>query len=219
MTAAPPPLLSSTPDGSAVPQAFALIGEAEIKTDARGRQRLTGQLVDIGGSIPFVLWEVGFAPPDLVPGDAVSVTGSMGSYRGEPQFTVNGMRRATARIWHDLCDRCEIEHTPSEPIPASLRLAVEHVILSHHGELQYGSPVTPKTPEAALVAALDRLDASMAALWAALESGRGAGKFGGEVYAAAPGVDALAVAQSPADGIRLAPAPAGDADADDDRPF
>ncbi len=43
--------------------------------------------------------------------------------------------------------------------PEELRLQVNHLILSHHGELEYGSPKRPKTIEAVIVHAIDDLDA------------------------------------------------------------
>jgi 3'-5' exoribonuclease len=41
--------------------------------------------------------------------------------------------------------------------PAQLAGAVLHIILSHHGTLEHGSPVVPCTREAALVHAVDNL--------------------------------------------------------------
>jgi 3'-5' exoribonuclease len=38
---------------------------------------------------------------------------------------------------------------------------LEHIILSHHGSLEFGSPVLPRTREALLVYSLDDLDAKM----------------------------------------------------------
>ena len=46
-------------------------------------------------------------------------------------------------------------------IPEELILKVRHIILSHHGELEYGSPKTPCFPEALLVHYADSLDASL----------------------------------------------------------
>ena len=43
--------------------------------------------------------------------------------------------------------------------PAELLMALDHIILSHHGEKEWGSPVTPMTPEAMIVHLLDNLDA------------------------------------------------------------
>lgn len=45
--------------------------------------------------------------------------------------------------------------------PEELRLMILHTVLSHHGKLEYGSPVVPKIPEALLVHYLDDLDAKL----------------------------------------------------------
>jgi 3'-5' exoribonuclease len=45
--------------------------------------------------------------------------------------------------------------------PPRLRTLVEHLIVSHHGELEYGSPKTPLFPEAMLLHHLDNLDSKM----------------------------------------------------------
>ncbi len=42
-----------------------------------------------------------------------------------------------------------------------LLVELEHIILSHHGSLEFGSPIPPKTPEALLVSLLDDLDAKL----------------------------------------------------------
>ncbi len=46
-------------------------------------------------------------------------------------------------------------------IPPEMALELEHMILSHHGQKELGSPVTPMTPEAFVLAAADDLDAKM----------------------------------------------------------
>jgi 3'-5' exoribonuclease len=45
--------------------------------------------------------------------------------------------------------------------PPRLRTLVEHMILSHHGQLEFGSPKLPQFPEAMLLHYLDDLDAKM----------------------------------------------------------
>ena len=50
-----------------------------------------------------------------------------------------------------------------EGFPEKTRLELLHCILSHHGELQYGSPVVPKTLEAIVLHHVDNLDAQTAA--------------------------------------------------------
>lgn len=48
-----------------------------------------------------------------------------------------------------------------EPFPRELMLRVQHMILSHHGELEYGSPKVPMTPEATLLHLIDSMDTRM----------------------------------------------------------
>jgi 3'-5' exoribonuclease len=50
------------------------------------------------------------------------------------------------------------------PFPEKLRVLVEHMILSHHGKYEFGSPKLPMTPEAILLSALDDLEAKMQAM-------------------------------------------------------
>lgn len=50
----------------------------------------------------------------------------------------------------------------ASPFPAVLRWKLEHLILSHHGQLEYGSPKVPLTLEAILLHHIDNLDAKMA---------------------------------------------------------
>ena len=50
------------------------------------------------------------------------------------------------------------------PFPPQLRILIEHMILSHHGKLEFGSPKLPMTPEAMLLSALDDLEAKFQAL-------------------------------------------------------
>ena len=48
-----------------------------------------------------------------------------------------------------------------EPLPRELALRLQHLILSHHGELTFGSPKVPMTPEAMLLHLIDSLDTRM----------------------------------------------------------
>ncbi len=47
------------------------------------------------------------------------------------------------------------------PSSESVRLHLLHLIASHHGEMSFGSPVVPKTPEAFALHYIDNLDAKM----------------------------------------------------------
>jgi 3'-5' exoribonuclease len=48
--------------------------------------------------------------------------------------------------------------------PETLRNLVEHIILSHHGQLDFGSPKVPVFPEAMLMHYLDDMDSKMEAM-------------------------------------------------------
>lgn len=52
--------------------------------------------------------------------------------------------------------------------PAKLRDLVEHMVLSHHGQLEFGSPKVPLFPEALLLHHLDNLDSKMETMRASI---------------------------------------------------
>jgi len=54
--------------------------------------------------------------------------------------------------------------------PEELKLHLEHIILSHHGEKEWGSPVLPATSEAMLIHFIDNLDAKLAMIEEAIEA-------------------------------------------------
>ncbi len=58
-----------------------------------------------------------------------------------------------------------------------LLIQLEHIILAHHGAVEFGSPIPPKTREALLVYVLDDLDAKLKMMSTHLESDAGAGDF------------------------------------------
>jgi 3'-5' exoribonuclease len=76
-----------------------------------------------------------------------------------------------------------------EGFPPELEHAVLHIILSHHGSLEHGSPVVPCTREATLVhmidnlggrlGSFDRLEKGLATgeLWSAFDKGIGGGAY------------------------------------------
>ena len=67
------------------------------------------------------------------------------------------------------------------PFPEKLRVLVEHMILSHHGKYEFGSPKLPMTPEAILLSALDDLEAKMQAVRNEFAAAAAAGKGSDEV--------------------------------------
>jgi len=65
--------------------------------------------------------------------------------------------------------------------PDDLRVLVEHMILAHHGKLEFGSPKLPMTPEAMLLSALDDLEAKFQALRNEFAAAKAEGRSPGAV--------------------------------------
>ncbi len=55
----------------------------------------------------------------------------------------------------------EAEKLSGEPFPGETLLRLKHMIVSHHGEYEYGSPKLPMTIEAVALYCLDNLDAKI----------------------------------------------------------
>jgi 3'-5' exoribonuclease len=55
-------------------------------------------------------------------------------------------------------------------VPQELRFQLEHLVVSHHGQLEFGSPKLPVTLEAVALHHLDNLDAKLASYLSVLES-------------------------------------------------
>ncbi|QDG49223.1 HD domain-containing protein [Persicimonas caeni] len=49
----------------------------------------------------------------------------------------------------------------SPPLPAEMLMQLKHLVLSHHGKLEYGSPILPRTAEALLLHEIDMIDSRM----------------------------------------------------------
>jgi 3'-5' exoribonuclease len=100
--------------------------------------------------------------------------------RGEMMGHISIGMELTNRIWREMEKRPEIEEWKKmQPAIQDLRLHLTHLILSHHGELQYGSPVLPKTPEAFALHYIDNLDAKMEMVSAAYQN---AGKLAPRIF-------------------------------------
>jgi 3'-5' exoribonuclease len=56
--------------------------------------------------------------------------------------------------------------------PPELRVLVEHMILSHHGQLEFGSPKLPQFPEALLLHYIDDLDSKMECMRSLIQNDR-----------------------------------------------
>ena len=88
-----------------------------------------------------LLHDIGKLEAYQVQGGAISMS-DHGRLYGEIPIGYYLVRRAIERI---------------EDFPAELAQAVLHIILSHHGSLEHGSPVVPCTREATLVHMIDNL--------------------------------------------------------------
>ncbi len=67
----------------------------------------------------------------------------------------------------------QVPDLTSEPFPAELLLRLKHLIVSHHGTLEFGSPRLPMTPEAIALHHLDNLDAKVHTFVRDIEEDRG----------------------------------------------
>ena len=67
------------------------------------------------------------------------------------------------------------------PFPERLLMLVEHIILSHHGKFEFGSPKLPMIPEAIVFSAIDDLEAKMQNTRAEFAKSVSSGKDAGDV--------------------------------------
>ncbi|SPE26138.1 OB-fold nucleic acid binding domain protein/HD domain protein [Candidatus Sulfotelmatomonas gaucii] len=99
-------------------------------------------------------------------------------------YTVEGVLLGHIQIGADLVEKT-IASLPG--FPDRLRTLVLHMILSHHGKLEFGSPKLPMIPEALVLNFLDDLDAKMQAMASEFErsarEGRAADELTGKVWA------------------------------------
>ena len=99
-------------------------------------------------------------------------------------YTVEGILLGHIQMGVDLVEKT-IEGLPG--FPDRLRTLVLHMILSHHGKLEFGSPKLPMIPEALVLNFLDDLDAKMQAMSSEFEKsareGRAADELTGKVWA------------------------------------
>lgn len=64
-------------------------------------------------------------------------------------------------------------------LPSNALMVLEHIVLSHHGQPDFGAAKIPATPEAILVSLLDNLDAKTVMALAAARPDRAATELGG----------------------------------------
>jgi 3'-5' exoribonuclease len=98
---------------------------------------LTGVILHDIGKVRELAWDIGF------------------------EYTVEGELLGHIQIGIALVEKA-IESIPG--FPGRLKTLVLHMILSHHGKLEFGSPKLPMIPEALVLHFLDDLDAKMQAM-------------------------------------------------------
>jgi len=76
-----------------------------------------------------------------------------------------------ASIWIDRRAEAAARQT-GKPFPPDLKAVLQHIVLSHHGEFEFGSPKLPAVPEAVLIHHLDNIDAKMNALFREIREDR-----------------------------------------------
>jgi 3'-5' exoribonuclease len=123
-------------------------------------------------------------------------------------FKVNPNYVVAGCILHDLCkiyeltDGINVEYTEEGKLvghlvkgleivdrfsykiknfPHYMKMHLKHILLSHHGEYEYGSPKIPQTSEAFLVHLIDLMDSKMAALEMIKKTDNSTGHWSGYV--------------------------------------
>ncbi len=138
---------------------------------------ITGVILHDIGKIRELSWEMGF------------------------DYTVEGVLLGHIQMGVDLVEKT-IAGLPG--FPDRLRTLVLHMILSHHGKLEFGSPKLPMIPEALVLNFVDDLDAKMQAIASEFEKScarrPGAGRADGQGVVA--GSAAIAEHESVAEEIR-----------------
>jgi len=121
---------------------------------------LTGVILHDIGKVRELSWEVGF------------------------EYTLEGSLLGHIQIGSALTERA-MDSLPG--FPPKLKTLVLHMILSHHGKLEFGSPKLPMIPEALALSFIDDFDAKMQAVNGEFEKsireGKGAGELTGKVWA------------------------------------
>jgi 3'-5' exoribonuclease len=121
---------------------------------------LTGVILHDIGKVRELSWEIGF------------------------EYTIEGMLLGHIQIGAALAERT-MDSLPN--FPAKLKTLVLHLILSHHGKLEFGSPKLPMIPEALVLNFIDDLDAKMQAVAGefdkSLREGKSADELTGKVWA------------------------------------
>jgi 3'-5' exoribonuclease len=115
---------------------------------------LTGVILHDIGKIRELAWETGF------------------------EYTLEGTLLGHIQIGASMIEKT-MDSIPG--FPARLKTLVLHMILSHHGKLEFGSPKLPMIPEALMLNFLDDMDAKMQTLATEFQKAARQGKGPGEM--------------------------------------
>jgi 3'-5' exoribonuclease len=97
------------------------------------------------------LWEMDYQPQGFV-----SPLTTIGELLGHITIGIELVNK----LWRGLEATPEFS-TPAQPPREMVREHLLHLIASHHGQKEYGAPVTPRTPEAWMLHHLDNIDAHL----------------------------------------------------------
>ena len=104
------------------------------------------------------------------------------SWRSSFDYTLEGQLIGHISIAQGMLhEKIALLNAEGEKFPDDLRVLVEHMILAHHGKLEFGSPKLPMTPEAMLLSALDDLEAKFQALRNEFSAAKAEGRAPGAV--------------------------------------
>jgi 3'-5' exoribonuclease len=121
---------------------------------------LTGVVLHDVGKVRELAWDTGF------------------------EYTVEGVLLGHIQMGLELVEKA-IDSLPD--FPPRLKTLVLHLILSHHGKLEFGSPKLPMIPEALVLNFVDDLDAKMQAVMSEFEKsareGKGPDELTGRIWA------------------------------------
>ncbi|MBC7429343.1 MAG: HD domain-containing protein [Bacteriovorax sp.] len=125
-----------------------------------------------------------------------------------PHYKVNRSYVVAGCVLHDICKIYELSEGPVveyteegklvghlvkalevvdehaykiKNFPYNIKLHLKHILLSHHGEYEYGSPKTPSTSEAFLVHLIDLMDSKMSSLEQVKKNDNSSGHWSGFV--------------------------------------
>lgn len=98
------------------------------------------------------LWEMDYQPQGFV-----SPMTTVGELLGHITIGIELVNK----LWRSLEANPEFSPAGAQPPREQVREHLLHLIASHHGQKEYGAPVTPRTPEAWMLHHIDNIDAHL----------------------------------------------------------